>query len=160
MSGEEHHPPTYPKPTDGAPSATPKLLQRMRGTDRDGTPTEVMASITDDLVDDNSLAFDEQLVTQGLDDLLLALIALRDDGTHGTGLIEDLEELFDVEPSPGTVYPRLHDLDADGTLTRYDLVQTKQYDVADTDAVEGRLETAMHQHLAVGLFLAEALDAV
>jgi hypothetical protein len=159
MSGEEHHPPTHPQPTDGLPSATPRLLQRMRGTDRDGTPAEVMSSITDELTEEPP-AFDEQLVTQGLDDLLLALIALRDDGTHGTGLIEDLEELFDVEPSPGTVYPRLHDLDEDGTLTRYDLVQTKQYDVADADAVESRLEAAMHQHLAVGLFLAEALDAV
>jgi DNA-binding PadR family transcriptional regulator len=40
---------------------------------------------------------------------------VRDDGTHGTGLMDDMAQLFDVQPSPGTVYPRLHDLESDGT---------------------------------------------
>ena len=96
----------------------------------------------------------------GPDEILLALVTLRTEGTHGTGLIDDIDGLFGVEPSPGTVYPRLHDLDAEGPLARHDLVRTKQYVVDDDPAARERLESAMHQHLAVGLFLAAALDTV
>jgi hypothetical protein len=102
----------------------------------------------------------EELVTQSLDEILLALIALRDDETHGTGLMEDMATLFDVRPSPGTVYPRLHELDESDVLVRHDLVQTKQYAIDDAEAAESIIEDAMYQHLAVGLFLHAALDAV
>jgi DNA-binding PadR family transcriptional regulator len=121
-----------------------------------------MSSVADDLLDEDvgDIAVREEVVTQSLDEILVALIALRDDETHGTGLMEDMVRLFDVEPSPGTVYPRLHDLESDGTLTRHDLVQTKQYSISDDDAAESTLERAMYQHLAVGMFLHAALDAV
>ncbi len=121
-----------------------------------------MSSVANDLLDDDVGDIDvgEEVVTQSLDEILVALIALRDDETHGTGLMEDMTRLFDVQPSPGTVYPRLHDLESDGTLTRHDLVQTKQYSIRDDDAAESTLESAMYQHLAVGLFLHAALDAV
>lgn len=120
-----------------------------------------MSSIVGDLLDDgDELAVAEEVVTQSLDEILLALIALRDDETHGTGLMEDMARVFDVQPSPGTVYPRLHDLEADGTLARHDLVQTKQYSVDDESAADGKIERAMYQHLAVGLFLHAARDAV
>jgi hypothetical protein len=121
-----------------------------------------MSSVADDLLDEDvgDIAVREEVVTQSLDEILVALIALRDDETHGTGLMEDMARLFDVEPSPGTVYPRLHDLESDGTLTRHDLVQTKQYSICDDDAAESTLESAMYQHLTVGLFLHAALDAV
>ena len=157
MSGEDSH--TAAVYDDGTPAATPHLLRRVREAGRDDTPEEVMAAVTDDAVDAD-VAFDEDLVTCSLDELLLALVALCDDGTHGTGLIDDLGDLFGVEPSPGTVYPRLHDLDAGGTLSRHDLVRTKQYVVDDAAAARERLESAMHQHLAVGLFLAAALETV
>ncbi|MHB9287027.1 PadR family transcriptional regulator [Halobacteriales archaeon Cl-PHB] len=145
---------------DSTPSVSPELLRRVRGSPRDRTPEDVMSAISDGLVDDDEVAVSEELVTQSLDEILLALIVLRDDETHGTGLMEDVAQLFDVRPSPGTVYPRLHDLDADGTLSRHDLVQTKQYSVADDDVVAERIESAMYQHLAIGLFLQAALDAV
>lgn len=157
MSGEDRH--TTAMYDDGLPAATPRLLQRVRGAGRDETPEEVMATVTDDAVDAD-VAFDEDLVTCRLDELLLSLVALRDDGTHGTGLIEDLGRLFDVEPSPGTVYPRLHGLEADGMLSRHELVRTKQYAIDDRTAARDQLESAMNQHLAVGLFLAAALERV
>jgi hypothetical protein len=110
--------------------------------------------------DQEQVPVDEELVTQSLDEILLALVALRDDETHGTALMEDMATLFDVRPSPGTVYPRLHDLDDGGLLGRHDLVQTKQYALADESSAASSIEDAMYQHLAVGLFLHAALDAV
>lgn len=149
-------------PHDRSPPVTSQLLQRVRDDRRDATPAEVMSSVADALLADDvsDIGVAEEVVTQSLDEILVALIALRDDGTHGTGLMEDMAQLFDVQPSPGTVYPRLHDLESDGTLTRHDLVQTKQYSISDDDAAESTLERAMYQHLAVGMFLYAALDAV
>jgi hypothetical protein len=134
----------------------------VRGGGCDDTPAEVMSSVAGNLFDDDVADIDvaEEVLTQSLDEILVALIALRDDGTHGSGLMEDVTQLFDVEPSPGTVYPRLHDLESDGTLARHELVQTKQYSVSDDDAAESLLEDAAYQHLAVGLFLHAALDSV
>ena len=147
-------------PHDSSPTVTPELLRRARDGQRDATPEEVMSVIVGDLLDDGEeLDVAEEVVTQSLDEILLALITLRDDETHGTGLMEDMARVFDVQPSPGTVYPRLHDLEADGTLTRHDLVQTKQYSVNDEDVASRLIERAMYQHLAVGLFLHAALDA-
>ncbi len=145
---------------DSTPSVSPELLRRVQGSPRDRTPEEVMSAVSEALVDEDDVAVSEELVTQSLDEILLALIALRDDETHGTGLMEDVAQLFDVRPSPGTVYPRLHDLDSDGTLSRHDLVQTKQYAIDDEDVATERIESAMYQHLAIGLFLQAALDAV
>jgi DNA-binding PadR family transcriptional regulator len=120
-----------------------------------------MSAVADDLFDGDvdSVTVSNEVVTPSLDGILLALVQLRDDGTHGTGLMEDVEQLFGVEPSPGTVYPRLHDLESGGTLTRHDLVKTKQYAISDEDAATDEIERAMYQHLAVGLFLQAALDS-
>ncbi|WP_340100282.1 PadR family transcriptional regulator [Salinibaculum salinum] len=147
---------------DSSPPVTPQLLERVRDGRCDDTPAEVLSSVAGDLLDDDVADIDvaEEVLTQSLDEILVALIALRDDGTHGSGLMEDVAQLFDVQPSPGTVYPRLHDLESDGTLSRHDLVQTKQYSIDDDDAAESLLEDAAHQHLAVGLFLYAALDSV
>jgi hypothetical protein len=120
-----------------------------------------MAAVADDLLDGDAgdVSVPETLVTESLDEILVALIALREDGTHGTGLMDDITQLFDVQPSPGTVYPRLHDLKADGTLGCHDLVRTKQYSIRDDDAAESLIEDAMYHHLSIGLFLRAALDA-
>lgn len=130
----------------------------MRDAGRDGTPEEVLSAVIDDLSCDVTPS--ETVVSGSLDEILLALVALRDDETHGTGLMEDMGRLFDVQPSPGTIYPRLHELDEAGTLSRHDLVQTKQYSIADHERAADRLERAMYQHLTVGLFLRSALAAV
>jgi len=165
MSGDNlsvrAHPATGDPPRDSAPTVTPRLLKRARDGPRDATPETVMSAVEDGLLDDgDDLDVAEAAVTQSLDEILLALIALRDDETHGTGLMEDMARVFDVQPSPGTVYPRLHDLEADGTLERHDLVQTKQYSIDDGDTAAASIERAMYQHLAIGMFLQTALDAV
>jgi len=143
---------------DSVASAAPDILDRLHDSPRDGTPEAVLAEITDAL--DTEPTFDEELVTHRLDEILLALVGLCDNGTHGTGLMETTERTFGVQPSPGTVYPRLHEFEAEDVLTRHELVQTKQYSIADEDAVEDYLRRAMYQHLAIGLFLDAALDAV
>jgi len=165
MSGDNLHasPRTTPSQTaESVPTVTPRLLQRVRDARRDATPEQIVSAIADDLFDGDldDVVVSEAVATQSLDEILIALITLRDDETHGTGLMEDITALFDVEPSPGTVYPRLHGLEADGTLARHDLVQTKQYSIDDDDAAADQLERAMYQHLSVGLFLHAALDAV
>jgi hypothetical protein len=158
MSGDNLHasPATHTDPPhDSTPTVSDALLERVRDSQCDGTPVDIDSDILDDVLDGDweDQSFAEAAVTQSLEEILVALIALRDDETHGTGLMEDISRLFDVEPSPGTVYPRLHDLEADGTLTRHDLVQTKQYSIRDDDAAGSLLEDAMYQHLTLGLFL-------
>jgi len=109
---------------------------------------------------DGGVAVDNGLVTESLDEILLAMIASSSTETHGTGLMEELERQFDVQLSPGTVYPRLHELEDDGTLAVHELVQTKQYSVSDRSAAKSRIERAVQQHLAMGMFLQTALDAM
>ncbi|WP_276270542.1 PadR family transcriptional regulator [Haloarcula litorea] len=126
---------------------------------RDAVPESVLASIADDVAD-GDVAVDDGLVTGSLDEVLLALIALSDDETHGTGLMTELSNLFDADLSPGTVYPRLHELEADDTLAVHELVQTKQYAIDDPDTARASIEDAARSHLALGLFLHASLDAV
>ena len=121
--------------------------------------TESLDPVIDDVVDGDT-AVDDGLVTQSLEEILLAMIAVADGGTHGTGLMEELEAQFGAELSPGTVYPRLHELEADGTLQMHELVQTKQYGIADDAAAKEQIATSAYQHLALGLFLHASLDAL
>ncbi len=120
-------------------------------------PEQVLSSVMETLAVEESFAFDDEIVKQNLDEILIALIALRD-GTHGKALIDDLSRLFDAELSPGTVYPRLHDIESDGILSMHELVRTKEYSVDDGDAAKERIERAMYHHLALGLFLHDSLD--
>jgi hypothetical protein len=164
MSSDDLHASTRTAKADSPASTTPadtrRLLRSVDGTERDTTPEAVMSAVAGDLFDGDvdDVSVPRELVTHTLDELLLALVALCEDGTHGTGLMENVGHLFDVDPSPGTVYPRLHNLESGGTLARHDMVKTKQYDVADRGAAADRVERAMYQHLAVGLFLREALE--
>jgi len=126
---------------------------------RDAIPESMLASVIQDIAD-GDLAVDDGLVTQSLDEILLAIIALSDDETHGTGLMEALSRLFDAQLSPGTVYPRLHDLEADDTLTVHELVQTKQYSIQDAETSASKIEQAAYKHFVVGMFLHASLDAL
>lgn len=143
---------------DSVANAAPDILDCLHDSSPDGIPETVMSEVADTI--GTEPAFDEELVTHQLDELLLALVGLCDSETHGTGLMEATERAFGVQPSPGTVYPRLHEFEAEDVLTCHELVQTKQYSIADEDAVEDYLRDAMYQHLAIGLFLDAALDAV
>ncbi|AAV47098.1 MULTISPECIES: PadR family transcriptional regulator [Haloarcula] len=126
---------------------------------RDAITESLLDPVIDDVVDGET-AVDDGLVTQSLEEILLAMIAVADGGTHGTGLMEELEAQFGAELSPGTVYPRLHELEADGTLQMHELVQTKQYGIADDAAAKEQIATSAYQHLALGLFLHASLDAL
>jgi len=144
----------------GGGTDTQQLLGRLRDARRDTTPETLMSDIAESLHDGDvdDVTVPRAVLTPSLDEILLALVALREDDTHGTGLMEDIGTLFDVDPSPGTVYPRLHDLEADDLLVRHDLIKTKQYALDDEEAAAGRIERAASQHLAVGLFLRAALE--
>ena len=124
---------------------------------RDPVPEALLSSVGEELAD-GSVAIDEGLVTQSLDEILLALIASTSDETHGTGLMDELERCFDAQLSPGTVYPRLHELDSEGLLEMHELVQTKQYSISDDPAARDRIERAVYRHLAIGMFLHASLD--
>ena len=125
---------------------------------RDAIPESLLQTVIDDIAD-GDLAVDDGLVTQSLDEILLALIALSDDDTHGTGLMEALSRQFDAQLSPGTVYPRLHDLESADTLTVHELIQTKQYSIDDSEAAASQIEQAAYRHFVVGMFLHASLDA-
>lgn len=135
------------------------------GTNENRTPTldapdalpEALLSTIADEVAAGEIPVDDGLVTESLDEVLLALIAQAEDDTHGTGLMAALSRLFDADLSPGTVYPRLHDLEDDGALQMHELVQTKQYSIEDHAGARDAVESAAHQHLALGLFLQASL---
>ena len=84
--------------------------------------------------------------------------ARHEGGTHGKRLMDNLADLFGARLSPGTVYPRLHEMEAKETVTVHEMVRTKEYTIADEEGARQRVRHAMNQHLAVGLFLQHALD--
>lgn len=121
--------------------------------------TVVADAIAATLGDRNGeLEFDDDLLKESLDELLLTLVLLEADGIHGKGMIESVQRLFDVDLSPGTVYPQLHELEDDGVLAVHEMVRTKEYVPADDAEAKDRITAAMHQHLALGAFFRAALD--
>ncbi|MFB6171586.1 MAG: helix-turn-helix transcriptional regulator [Haloarculaceae archaeon] len=124
----------------------------------DQRSAQVLHSVLESLFPGEAFRFDEEMVKGSLDELLLLLVGLREDGTHGKGLMDDLSTLFDAQLSPGTVYPRLHELEEEDLLEMHELVRTKEYHVDDREAAREEIAAAMRQHLAIGLFLQTALD--
>jgi cell division ATPase FtsA len=119
---------------------------------------QIVDSVTEQLFPDRSFRFEEELVKNSLDEVLLVLVALRDGETHGKGLMEDLSQLFDARLSPGTVYPRLHELEEADVLEMHELVRTKEYRIDDLQETRDRIESAMTQHLALGFVFYSALE--
>ncbi|GAB3023209.1 PadR family transcriptional regulator [Natronobiforma cellulositropha] len=112
---------------------------------------ELMAQVNDSLpVDD--IQFDEAIIKENLEEILLMLIALHGE-THGKEILSDLTHLFDAQLSPGTVYPGLHKLEEEDVLSMHAKVRTKEYSIADTAFVRATIEQTMLQHLAFGLLL-------
>ncbi|WP_435194288.1 PadR family transcriptional regulator [Natronomonas sp. EA1] len=140
-----------------------RLYREIAETEASGVrlaPEQHAESVVDSVVAtlfDEPFMFDESMVKGDLDEILMLLVALRDGETHGKGLMEDLATIFGARLSPGTVYPRLHELEADGTLEMQELVRTKEYRVDDVEALIDRTEHAMRQHLALGFFFYTAL---
>jgi DNA-binding transcriptional ArsR family regulator len=108
-------------------------------------------------MDTSGFQFDEATVKSELEELLLVLVAHREQGTHGKGLMGDLATVFDTRLSPGTVYPQLHDLEETGLLEAQELVRTKEYRIDDTEETYRQIEAAMLQHQVLGLFFELAL---
>jgi len=139
-----------------------RLQQELDGggeaTADDPRSAQVLSSVLAELFPEESFTFEEETVKGSLDELLLLLVALRDGGSHGKGLMEDLSHLFDAQLSPGTVYPRLHELDEEGLFEVHELVRTKEYRLDDREAAREQIAEAMQQHLVMGLFLRTALD--
>ena len=138
-------------------------LDGVEDADSRTDPTErteaVVEETADALFDGDRLAVDEGLVKQSLPELLTALVELRTSETHGKRVMDDLEEFFGVDLSPGTVYPVLHDLKEEGRLSVHELVQTKEYSVEDPETAAEMLRRTMGQHLALGLVFQRALEA-
>lgn len=112
---------------------------------------ELMAQVEDALPTE-SVTFEEAIIKENLDEILLVLIALHGE-THGKELLSDLTHLFGAQLSPGTVYPSLHSLEEEDVLSMHAKVRTKEYAIADEAFVRATIERTMLQHLAFGLLL-------
>lgn len=162
MSGEDLRRAVTGEPTGSAPD---EFLTPLVGDEPlDGSPsaeplTDVLASVFDDEMFDDEPSVAASLITESLDEILLAMIASTTEETHGTGLMDELERQFNTELSPGTVYPRLHDLESEGILQVHELVHTKQYSISDAPEARSLVQRAVAQHLAVASFLQASLDA-
>jgi hypothetical protein len=139
-----------------------QLRAELNGTGQTEEPgtaaSEIVSEVETSLFGSDTFAFEEPHVKSSLDELLLSLVALRTADTHGKQLLDDLAQEFDTILSPGTVYPRLHELcDAD-VLEQRELVNTKEYTLDDADSARSSVAAAARQHLALGMVLRAALD--
>jgi len=142
------------------------LLETLRSQGGAGEedPAAVTAEILNEtarsIEDADRLRVDHGLVTQSLEELLLMLVGLRTNDASGKGIMEDLDRFLGVQPSPGTVYPTLHDLEERGLLDVHELVQTKEYLIDDEGAAADALREAARQHRAMGQLFQRALEDI
>lgn len=135
-----------------SPDDSELVIETLTAEENEGIDREI-----DDLVRSvrgalpiDELYLDEALVKNNLDDLLLVLIGLHGE-THGKELMSNVARLADVQLSPGTLYPVLHELEEEGYLTMRKKVRTKAYSIADEEAVQAKLERSMVEHLGFGI---------
>lgn len=121
-------------------------------------PQRVMATTLQQLFPDTDVRFSEGLIKENLSTVLAALVQAREEDTHGKALMGELDALFKTRLSPGTVYPELHELADGDALSVHERVRTKEYRIADDEAVRRQLEDTMREHLALGLFLRNLLE--
>jgi hypothetical protein len=57
-----------------------------RADDEADLPAELVGAVAEELSGGRSLGFEEALVRESLDEVLLVLVALGEEGTHGEGL--------------------------------------------------------------------------
>jgi len=139
-----------------------QLRAELSGTGQAKEPgtaiSEVVAEVESSLFGSESFSFEETHIKSSLDELLLSLVAMRSADTHGKQLLDDLAQEFDTILSPGTVYPRLHDLCDENVLEQRELVKTKEYTLEDADAAHETVAEAARQHLALGMVLRAGLE--
>ncbi len=148
---------------DGEDTITVSQLRaELNGTGKSEAPgsavSEVVEEVETALFGDERFSFEETHVKSSLDELLISLVALRSADTHGKQLLDDLAQEFDTILSPGTVYPRLHELCDENVLEQRELVKTKEYTLDDDDTAESAVAEAARQHLALGMVLRAALE--
>jgi len=156
---------------DTTPNDADAMLEELRtatGAETNGLELTIGAveDATEDIADEfeelleqvqgslptDEVEFDESIVKENLEEILLMLIAMHGE-THGKMLLSDLSQFFGTQLSPGTVYPSLHTLEEDGVLSMHAKVRTKEYSIADERAVRARIEQTMVQHLAFGMLM-------
>lgn len=139
-----------------------QLRAELNGTgqpDEPGTAvSEIVADVETSLFGEEAFAFEETHIKSSLDELLVSLVALRSADTHGKQLLDDLAQEFDTILSPGTVYPRLHDLCDEDVLEQRELVKTKEYTLDDAATAKQNVAAAARQHLALGMILRATLE--
>lgn len=137
-----------------------RLLAEASGTaPADEAVPEILEEVRSALELDETFAFDEDSVRSSVEELLVALVALRSADRNGSQLLDDLHEEFDAPLSPGTVYPALHDLTDEGVLEQRELIQTKEYVVDDESAARRRVADLASQHVALGMLFRAVLDS-
>ena len=140
-----------------------QLRAELNGTGESDDPgtavSEIVSDVESSLFASDSFSFEESYVKTSLEELLVSLVALRTTDTHGKQLIDDLAKEFDTILSPGTVYPRLHDLCEQDVLEQRELVKTKEYTLDDTGIARENVAEAARQHLAIGMVLRAALES-
>lgn len=131
------------------------LREELEGTGRpeeSGTAvSETVSEVEASLFGSEAFSYEKAHIKSSLGELLVSLIALRSADTHGKQLLDDLAEQFDTMLSPGTVYPRLHELCDDEILEQRELVKTKEYALDDSEKARSKLAEAARQHLALGM---------
>ncbi len=155
-------PPSSDSTSTGETISVSRLRAEITGETHDSSAetiiADVVAEVEEALFDGDTFTFQESHVKSSLDELLLSIVGLRSAETHGKQLLDDLAQEFNTVLSPGTVYPRLHDLCDDSILEQRELVKTKEYAVDDPDAARSTVADAASQHLALGLVLHAAID--
>ena len=152
--------------SDGRPGTDATLRSLLKEMNEPRTERTEPAARTETVVeetatvlhDERTLSIDEGLVKQALPELLTTLVQMRTGESNGTSVMDDLEEYFGADLSPGTVYPMLHELADEGPLSVHELVQTKEYSVEDANAARKQLTAAMDNHLALGFIFRRALE--
>jgi hypothetical protein len=126
--------------------------------DSETVVSETVSEVETLLFGSEEFSYEEAHIKSSLKELLISLVALRNSDTHGKQLLDDLGEQFDTMLSPGTVYPKLHDLCEDGTLNQRELVKTKEYVLSDSEEARSEVATAARQHLALGMVFRAVLE--
>lgn len=103
------------------------------------------------------LELEDKYVKDSLQELLLALILISEEDTHGKGLMQKLSNSLNTSVSPGTMYPELHRLHEEGVLEQHELVQTKVYDINDSQTAREQLIGSAQAHFIIGQILHSAL---
>jgi hypothetical protein len=148
--------------TDSESISVETLREELQGIeDPKDSGTAVAETVSDveaSLFGSEQFTYEETHIKSSLDELLISLVALRDADTHGKQLLDDLGEQFDTMLSPGTVYPRLHELCEEGLLDQRELVKTKEYVLDDPEDARSKVAAAARQHLALGMMFRAALE--